>query len=73
MIEKARRMMYAGEEWVNQNDLRDALNDDELVLRAAAMLKVSRVEHHDSAVEALRRAIAYFFTECTGALSHEEN
>lgn len=39
-------------------DLRVALNDDQMILKAAAMLKVSRIEHHDAA---------------TGALRHEEN
>ena len=70
---KIRTMMHAGETWVNANDLRDAMNDDEMILKAAAMLKVSKVEHHDSAVETIRRAIAYFFTEGTGALAHLEN
>jgi uncharacterized caspase-like protein len=68
-----RRMQHAGEEWVSVNDLRDAMNDDKLILAAAAMLKVSHVQHHDDAVEATRRTIAYFFTEATGALSHLEN
>lgn len=72
-MKEARRIMVTGEDWVNVNDLRDAMNDDDMILRAAAMLKVSHVKHHDSAVESLRRAIAYFFTETTGVLRHEEN
>lgn len=68
-----RTIRSAGDEWANVSDLKLALKDDDMILRAAAMLKTSRVTHHDSAVEALRRTIAYFFTEATGALAHTEN
>lgn len=66
---KARTIFYAGEKWVSQNDLRAAINDDELILKAAAMLKVA-VAHHDGAIEAIRKMIAYFYTELTGALRY---
>jgi len=68
----ARIIMHGGDEWVNVDDLRDAMNDDDLIMKAAAMLKVSH-EKGDSSLETIRRAIAYFFTELTGALKHLEN
>lgn len=70
---KVRTMQVAGEDWASANDIRDALNDDDMILRAAAMLKVAKVEHHNDAIDMLRKAIAYFFTEATGALAHHEN
>jgi hypothetical protein len=69
---KARRIQWAGEEWVSQNDLRAAMNDDQLVLDAAAMLKVAH-EKGDDPVETIRKCLAYFYTEATGALTHEED
>lgn len=68
-----RTIRHNGEEWVSVNDLRAAMNNDELILKAAAMLKVATVKHHDGACEAIRRVIGYFFTEATGALRHTEN
>jgi hypothetical protein len=67
-----RRMQHAGEEWVNVNDLRDAMNSDELVFKGAAMLKAA-LDKGDNGLDAIRKCIAYFFTEATGALSHLEN
>lgn len=69
---KARRIQHAGESWVNENDLRVAMNDDDLITNAAAMLKVSLAKK-DKHLDALRKCIAYFYTELTGALAHKEN
>ena len=72
MSDRARTIKYAGEEWVNVNDLRYALRDDDLILRAGAMLKVC-VKKRDGALKALRMTIAHFFTEMIGAFDHENN
>lgn len=68
-----RRIMQGGEEWVSVHDIGKALNDNDLILKAAAMLKVSKEAKHDSALKSIQMMIAYFFTEATGILRHTEN
>lgn len=70
---KVRTIENRGELWVSLEDLRKAINDEDLLLRAAAMLKVSRVEKHDDALKSIRMMIAYFLTEGTGVLAKETN
>jgi len=61
-----------GERWLSEADLRRAMNDDELITQAAAMLKVAH-EKGDSPIEAVRRCVAYFYTQATAALQHHGN
>ena len=71
-MNKVRRIQYLHEEWASVNDVRKALHSDELIMCAAAMLKVS-VDKGDLPIDALRNAIAYFFTQATGVLDHLDN
>ncbi len=71
-MKKSRTMRSGGEEWVNINDIRAAINDEDMMLRVVAMFQVCEEDGEDP-LEVLRMGIAYFFTESTGALSHHEN
>lgn len=62
-----------GEQWASIEDIRAALNDREMILRAAAMLKVAHFKEHHDEIESLAIAIAFFFTEATGVLRYTEN
>lgn len=69
---KVRLIRHHGESWASVEDLRLALKDDDMITRAAAMLKVAR-EKGDEPLETVRKAITYFFTEGAGILAHLEN
>jgi hypothetical protein len=69
---KVRTIRHNSQTWANLEDLRVALNSDDMVTKAGAMLKVS-IEKGDTGIKALRMAIAYFLTEGTGALAQLEN
>lgn len=69
---KARIIRHSGEDWVSVEDIRLALNDDDMILRAAAMLKVAHGKD-EHPLDVLRKAVGYFFTEATGLLAHHEN
>lgn len=69
---RVRLTEHHGQLWINLEDLRMALKDDEAVLKAAAMLKVAR-DKGDPPLEMLRLAIAHFITELTGVLDQGGN
>ncbi len=73
MASKARVKIIDGERWFSEKDFRKCLRDNELMKKALAMLYVSHREKGDSPEVAMRTAIACFYCEATGALSHQDN
>lgn len=69
---KIRTIRERGERWFSEADLKAALADADMVTRAATMLKVAH-DKGDDPLEAVRRCLAYFYTEATGAIAHGEN
>lgn len=65
MPAKVRRIMWSGEEWVNVNDLKDHLNDDEAIKHAAAMMLTAK-DKGDETLHAVRLGIAFFVTNSMG-------
>lgn len=69
---KIRTVTTSNGVYANVEDIRAAMNDEDMILRSAVMLQVA-MSKGDAGVVALRMAIAYFFTEGTGILAAKDN
>jgi len=71
-MRKARVIEHKGQLWVNLEDLRLSLREDETMQHAAAMLHVGRNKGL-APLEMLRGSFAYVITEMTGVLDDQDN